>query len=452
MAATVDHRRPVGRRGQGQDRRSARRARRHGRALPRRQQRRPHAGRERREDRPQPDPVRRAPSGQGLRAGPRHGHRSRRCWCARSTRSARAATCTSDRWLRVSEQAHLIMPYHRAIDHARERLREAGAIGTTGRGIGPAYEDKMARTGIRVGDLFDEAGFREALERSLREKNGYLEALLGEPPLAIDDILTEYRRRTGSGSRRTSPTPAPRCGRRWRAARASCSRARRARCSTSTTAPIRSSPRRTACRAAAAAGAGLPPRMHRPRHRHHQGLHHARRRRAVPDRADATRSASGCAPTATSTAPPPAGRGAAAGSTPSSCATRCALSGLDGLALTKLDVLTGIDPIRVCVAYEIDGKRVERPPATQRGWARAEPVYEDVPGWQEDLGHARTLDELPTTARRYLDKLVGAGGGADRAGLRRRRAASRRSVWATSSSTRSAAWPRRRCRADRAPT
>src|SRR5947199_106798 len=68
-----------------------------------------------------------------------------------------------DRWLRISEQAHLIMPYHRAIDRARERLRGAGNIGTTGRGIGPAYEDKMARTGIRVGDLFDATGFRRAL-------------------------------------------------------------------------------------------------------------------------------------------------------------------------------------------------------------------------------------------------------------------------------------------------
>ena len=76
-----------------------------------------------------------------------------------------------DKWLRVAEQAHVILPYHRAIDHARERMREAGAIGTTGRGIGPAYEDKMARTGIRFGDLFDEVGFKEALARSLREKN-----------------------------------------------------------------------------------------------------------------------------------------------------------------------------------------------------------------------------------------------------------------------------------------
>src|SRR5438094_352153 len=97
-----------------------------------------------------------------------------------------------DRWLRISEQAHLIMPYHRAIDRARERLRGAGNIGTTGRGIGPAYEDKMARTGIRVGDLFDATGFREALERNLREKNAYLEALLGEAPLAFDAIHERY--------------------------------------------------------------------------------------------------------------------------------------------------------------------------------------------------------------------------------------------------------------------
>src|SRR6185295_3438452 len=84
------------------------------------------------------------------------------------------------------------MPYHRAIDRARERLRGAGKIGTTGRGIGPAYEDKMARTGIRVGELCDEDGFRDALARNLREKNGYLEAILGDSPLAFDDTHQRY--------------------------------------------------------------------------------------------------------------------------------------------------------------------------------------------------------------------------------------------------------------------
>src|SRR5262250_3699249 len=77
----------------------------------------------------------------------------------------------SDAWLRISEQAHLIMPYHRAIDRARERLREASKIGTTGRGIGPAYEDKFARTGIRVGDFLDESGFREQLRYNVGEKS-----------------------------------------------------------------------------------------------------------------------------------------------------------------------------------------------------------------------------------------------------------------------------------------
>src|SRR5262249_57467064 len=74
-----------------------------------------------------------------------------------------------------------------------EGVGGGGGMGTTGRGIGPAYEDKMARTGIRVGDLFDEPGFTEALARNLREKNGYLEALLGEPPLAMEEILAQYR-------------------------------------------------------------------------------------------------------------------------------------------------------------------------------------------------------------------------------------------------------------------
>src|SRR3990172_8943015 len=99
---------------------------------------------------------------------------------------------TEDAWLRISEQAHLIMPYHRAIDRARERLRGAGKIGTTGRGIGPAYEDKMARTGIRFADLMDEAGFRETLARNLEEKNIYLAAILGEATLDFQEIFDQY--------------------------------------------------------------------------------------------------------------------------------------------------------------------------------------------------------------------------------------------------------------------
>src|SRR5213594_1431481 len=90
---------------------------------------------------------------------------------------------TDSALLKISETAHLIMPYHKAIDLARERLRGQGKIGTTGRGIGPAYEDKMARIGIRVVDLLEEATFREKLRANLEEKNAYLSSMLGEPPL-----------------------------------------------------------------------------------------------------------------------------------------------------------------------------------------------------------------------------------------------------------------------------
>ena len=82
--------------------------------------------------------------------------------------------------LRISEQAHVIMPYHKAIDLARERLRGKGKIGTTGRGIGPAYEDKVARVGIRFIDLLEEDTFQEKLQRNIEEKNFYLKAILKE--------------------------------------------------------------------------------------------------------------------------------------------------------------------------------------------------------------------------------------------------------------------------------
>ncbi len=308
-----------------------------------------------------------------------------------------------DRWLRVSDQAHLIMPYHRAIDHARERLREAGAIGTTGRGIGPAYEDKMARTGIRVGDLFDHDGFREALARNLREKNGYLEALLGAAPHAIDDILREYEGHREQLAPFVADTGAEVRAAAGRGARVLLEGAQGSLLDIDHgTYPFVTSS--TCVPGGAAAGAGLPPRMIGRIIGIAKGyttrvgggpfpteLHDAlgERLRADGDEYGAT-----------------TGRPRRCGWFDAVVVRHAvALSGLDALALTKLDVLTGIDPIRVCVAYEVDGKRIDRPPATQHGWARAVPIYEDLPGWQDDLGQARSLDELPTAARRYIDKL-----------------------------------------------
>jgi adenylosuccinate synthase len=309
-----------------------------------------------------------------------------------------------DRWLRLSEQAHLILPYHRSIDHARERMREAGAIGTTGRGIGPAYEDKMARTGIRVGDLFDEAGFRDALAQSLREKNDYLQALLGEKPHAMEDLLA-----LAAGWRaRLAPYVAD-TGAEVRGAIAA---GRRVLLEGAQgvlldvdhgTYPYVTSSNCVA--GAAAAGAGIPPR--------------AIGRVIGITKAYTTRVGGGPFPTELTDALGQRLRadgdeyGATTGR-PRRCGwfdavvvrQAIALSGVDGLAITKLDVLTGIDPIRVCVAYECDGKRIEMPPGTRRAWQRVTPIYQELPGWKEPLGTARSLDELPSNARRYVEFLA----------------------------------------------
>ena len=309
-----------------------------------------------------------------------------------------------DRWLRISEAAHLIMPYHRAIDKARERLRGAGSIGTTGRGIGPAYEDKMARTGIRVADLFDEVGFRAALEVNVREKNAYLQALLGETPLAFDDILARYvtyreQLRPFLADTGTELRAALAAGRRvlLEGAQGMMLDVDHG------TYPFVTS---SSCLAgAAAAGAGLPPR--------------ALDRVVGIAKAYTTRVGGGPFPTELTDALGERLRadGSEYGATtgrPRRCGWFDAvvvrhaveLSGIDGLALTKLDVLTGIDPLRVCTGYELGGRRLERPPAIERAWGRVTPCYEELPGWRESLGEARTLGDLPANARRYVDRLA----------------------------------------------
>jgi adenylosuccinate synthase len=314
---------------------------------------------------------------------------------------------SDDRWLRISDKAHVILPYHRALDRARERLREAGAIGTTGRGIGPAYEDKMARTGVRMGDLFDVADLRETLSRSLKEKNE-LFPFLGERPVTVDEILA-----TIDGYRaRLAPYVADTCSE----VRAAIGAGKRILLEGAQgmlldvdhgTYPFVTSSNCVA--GAAAAGAGLPPK--------------AITRVVGITKAYTTRVGGGPFPTELTDALGERLRadgdeyGATTGR-PRRCGwfdavvvrQAIALSGVDGLAITKLDVLTGMDPIRLCVAYEVGGRRVELPPATQRGWREAKPVYQEFPGWTEPLGNVRSLDELPRNARRYLDALTASVG------------------------------------------
>jgi adenylosuccinate synthase len=307
-----------------------------------------------------------------------------------------------DAWLRISEQAHLIMPYHRAIDHARERLRGSGQIGTTGRGIGPAYEDKMARSGIRIGDLFDEDGFREQLHRNLEEKNSYLEALLGGTPFKFDEIHDQYC----TYRERLRPFVAD-TGVEVRAALA---RGKRVLLEGAQgvmldvdhgTYPYVTSS--NVVGSAAATGAGLGPRLIN--------------RIIGIAKAYTTRVGGGPFPTELTDAlgdqlradgdeyGATTGRPRRCGWFDAVVVRHVALSSVDGLALTKLDVLTGVDPVRVCVGYEIDGRRTDLPPSRRRDWERAVPVYEEHRGWKENLGSARTLDDLPENAMRYIERL-----------------------------------------------
>jgi adenylosuccinate synthase len=314
-----------------------------------------------------------------------------------------------DACLKISEQAHVIMPYHRAIDRARERLRGAGKIGTTGRGIGPAYEDKMARVGIRFADLMDEEAFRETLTRNLEEKNIYLAAILGEKTLDFQEIFDRYCGYRDALSAHVTNTSrylddAIRSGRRvlFEGAQGTMLDVDHG------TYPYVTSSNTVA--GAVAAGAGIAPQ----------------RIRAVVgiSKAYATRVGSGPFPTELTDAIGDKLRhdgdefGATTGR-PRRCGWFDAvvvreavrLNGLTGIALTKLDVLRGITPLRLCTGYTLDGERLAYPPASGRAWARLHPVYEELDGWTEGLSAARRLEDLPAAVRRYvtrLEELVGA--------------------------------------------
>jgi adenylosuccinate synthase len=309
-----------------------------------------------------------------------------------------------DEELRISAQAHLILPYHKAIDLARERLRGKGKIGTTGRGIGPAYEDKAARIGIRVADLLEEETFREKLAAALQEKNLYLRSILGEEALDFQQIFDEYRRLGERLRPHVTDTgrfldEAIRSGRRvlFEGGQGTMLDVDHG------TYPYVTSSNCVA--AAAAIGSGVASSLLR----HTLGI----------TKAYTTRVGSGAFPTELQDALGDRLRedgdeyGATTGR-PRRCgwfdavAVRHAarLSGLDGLAVTKLDVLRGFDPVRICVAYECNGERLDSPPASLKLWNAAKPVYEDLPGWTEDLSQARRLQDLPRAVRRYLDRVV----------------------------------------------
>ncbi|HLW70151.1 MAG TPA: adenylosuccinate synthase [Candidatus Binataceae bacterium] len=305
--------------------------------------------------------------------------------------------------LKLSYDAHLVLPYHRAIDRAREARLGSRAIGTTGFGIGPAYEDKMARVGLRFDEMDNLAAFTEKLERNIAEKNAYLKSVLKAKPLEARAIVDAV----GKARRRLRPylcdTPAflhdaITAGKRILFEGAH---------GVMLDIDHGSYPFVTSSNCGASAvfgGAGVPA----------GGLD------AVLGitKAYATRVGGGPFPSEISGRLADALReeGAEFGSATGrprrigwfdAVLARHAirLNGMWGLAVTKLDVLTGIDPIRICIGYQSGGKRFGEIPPNRRILDRVKPVYEELPGWSEDLSAARSLSELPANARGYLDRI-----------------------------------------------
>jgi adenylosuccinate synthase len=305
--------------------------------------------------------------------------------------------------LRVDADAHLIMPHHRALDKVTERYLGKAKIGTTGRGIGPAYGDKVARVGIRVQDLLDPGIFREKVELALREKNQVLAKVYNRRPIDVDEVCEEY----AAYAERLTPYIADTGLLLHQALDAGKNVLLEGSQGTLLdvdhgTYPFVTSSNPVAGGAATGAGIG-PTRITRV-----IGIVKAYTTRVgsgpfptelLDDDGERLRTIGGEFGVTT-------GRSRRTGWFDAVIARYAVrVNGLTDLFLTKLDVLSGFPEVPVCVGYEIDGERLDDMPMTQTGFHHAKPVYEALPGWDEDITKARTLEELPYAARRYVERI-----------------------------------------------
>jgi adenylosuccinate synthase len=305
--------------------------------------------------------------------------------------------------LRVSSACTLILPYHVALDQAREARRGAAKIGTTGRGIGPAYEDKAARRAVRLDDLFDPERFRSRITEALELHNFVLERYLGAQPLDPDRVVDEAlalapRLRPMAADVASELAAEMSAGRNllFEGAQGALLDVDHG------TYPFVTSSNCVA--GAAAAGAGVPP----------TALHYV----LGIVKAYTTRVGSGPFPTelGDEVGQHLATVGKEFGSVtgrPRRCGwfdgpalrRSILLNGVRGLAVMKLDVLDGLDTIRLCTAYRSGDRLLDMLPAGADAVGRCEPVYEDLPGWKSSTVGVRDLAGLPVNARRYLDRL-----------------------------------------------
>jgi adenylosuccinate synthase len=305
--------------------------------------------------------------------------------------------------LRISEKAHVIMPYHKRIDNARETMKGDKKIGTTGRGIGPCYEDKATRRGIRFVELLDRDLFAERVKIILDEKNFYLEKYLGAEPLDAVAVLDQYHQYAD----RLEPHVTNVSVELFKALKQGKQLLFEGAQGTHLDIDHGTYPYVTSSNVvsgSACCGSGIGPKE-----------------------IDAVIGIVKAYTTRVGRGPFPAElfdeigdaiqkKGAEFGAT-TGRRRRCGwldtvilknavrLNGLTGLAITKLDILGGLKSLKICTAYDYNGTIIDDFPGSLNVLAQCKPVYETLPGWSEDISSIRNFDDLPENTKKYLKRI-----------------------------------------------
>lgn len=305
--------------------------------------------------------------------------------------------------LKISKKTHMIMPYHKALDVARENFKAGKKIGTTGRGIGPCYEDKMSRVGVRAGDLSNPPLVREKIAAALAEKNTLLTHLYGGKALSVDAVYDDFMRMAPRLLPYLTDVSSD-IEDAWAAGKHVLFEGAQGTHLDIDhgTYPFVTSSNTVAGNASA--GSGISPR-------------------ALDSivgivKAYTTRVGSGPFPTELEdqTGEYMRAQGHEFGATtgrPRRCGwldmvilrETIRLNGLTGIALTKLDVLQNLPSLKICTAYTYEGKAIQYPPQEEGGLDSVTPIYEELPGFTEDITACATWESLPQTVRSYVKRI-----------------------------------------------
>lgn len=305
--------------------------------------------------------------------------------------------------LRISDRAHLIMPYHLLLDGLEEDRKGSNKIGTTRKGIGPCYMDKAARNGIRIADLMDAGEFERKLRHLVAEKNHVIEQVYGSKGLDVETILTEYLGYAEILRPYVTDTSVVLNNAIDDGKRVLFEGAQGVMLDIDQgTYPFVTSSNPTAGGVCIGSGVG-PTKIH-------QVIGVAK--------AYTTRVGDGPFPTELNneTGDWIREKGNEYGTTTGrprrvgwfdSVVVRHArrVSGITGLSLNSIDVLSGLETVKICTSYKYRGEVIDHYPASLNMLAECEAVYEELPGWSEDLSNVKSLDELPSNARHYLERI-----------------------------------------------